>query len=216
MNCLAHAFRFLDDPHFAAGTCVPDWLSMVDRQARIKRKNVEIFLRCPGTQPQVTEIAAGIVQHFDDDDRFHSQTAFAETCSELSQQLAQHLVGDLGMRPRFTAHVMVEMLLDSEIESHLPGTLDRYYAAISQVDSGCLLDTINQLALRPSTRFQEFLPRYMNEKFMFDYLEDRGLLNRLNGVLRRLKLAELPRSITDVIGLARINVHNRFNELLPG
>lgn len=214
MNCLAHAFRFLDDPHFAAGTCVPDWLSMVDRQARIKRKNVEIFLQAPGPKSQGTEIAAGIVQHFDDDDRFHSQTAFAEICSELSQQLARHLVGDHGMRPRFTAHVMVEMLLDSEIENRLPGTLDRYYETLSKVDPVCLLDTINQLALRPSTRFSEFLPRYMNEKFMFDYLEDRSLMNRLNGVLRRVRLAELPRSVTDVISWARTKVHERYDELL--
>jgi hypothetical protein len=214
MNCLAHAFRFLDDPHFAAGTCVPDWLSMVDRQARIKRKHAEFFLQTPGLKSQGTEIAAGIVQHFDDDDRFHSQTAFAEICSDLSQQLARHLVGDQGMRPRFTAHVMVEMLLDSEIENRLPGTLDRYYETLLKVDPVCLLETINQLAMRPSTRFQEFLPRYMNERFMFDYLEDRSLLNRLNGVLRRVRLAELPRSITDVIGCARVKVHERYDELL--
>ena len=113
MNCLAHAFRYLDNPHFAAGTCVPDWLSMVDRQARIKRKKVENFLLTPGSLSQATGIAAGIVQHFDDDDRFHSQTAFAEICSELSQRLAQHLIGDQGMRPRFTAQVMVKRLRDS-------------------------------------------------------------------------------------------------------
>lgn len=186
---------------------------MVDRQARIKRKKVENFLLTPGSLSQATGIAAGIVQHFDDD-RFHSQTAFAEICSESSQRLAQHLVGDQGMRPRFTAHVMVEMLLDSEIEKRLPGTLDRCYESLARVDATCLLDAINQLALRPSSRFVEFLPRYMHEKFMFDYLEDRSLLNRLNGVLRRVRLTELPRSVTSVIGWARIKVHERYDELL--
>lgn len=27
MNYFAHAYRFLDDPHFATGTGVPDWLT---------------------------------------------------------------------------------------------------------------------------------------------------------------------------------------------
>ena len=41
MNYFAHALPFLDQPYFVAGTAVPDWLSVVDRQVRVRRRHAE-------------------------------------------------------------------------------------------------------------------------------------------------------------------------------
>ena len=40
MNYFAHALPFLDDdPYFVAGTGVPDWLSVADRDVRVRLKH---------------------------------------------------------------------------------------------------------------------------------------------------------------------------------
>ncbi|MCH8922518.1 MAG: hypothetical protein IIA67_05150 [Planctomycetes bacterium] len=38
MNFFAHGRLFLDEPYFLAGTAVPDWLNVVNRRVRARRK----------------------------------------------------------------------------------------------------------------------------------------------------------------------------------
>lgn len=213
MNCLAHAFGHLDDPYFAAGTCVPDWIGMADRQLRIRRKPLEVFLDRPGEDSRSLRIASGILQHFDDDDRFHSEHAFFEICAELSQGISRLLDSDTSMRPRIIAHVLVELVLDSEIEQRYPGTLDRYYQVIATVDPLYLVATVDALSGHPATRLEQFIPRYLSDKFLYDYLDDRRLLARLSSILRRVRCPTLPESLVDVIAEARHKVSQRFDQL---
>ncbi|MHB8902587.1 MAG: hypothetical protein ACYC6Y_27820, partial [Thermoguttaceae bacterium] len=69
MNYFAHALPFLDDPYFAVATGIPDWLTVVDRQVRVRRKHVEPFL--DDARPEMASIARGVLQHLLDDARFH-------------------------------------------------------------------------------------------------------------------------------------------------
>ena len=90
MNYFAHALPFLDQPYFVAGTAVPDWLSVVDRQVRVRRRHAEPLATAatPATPPIPPRPPwpAALLQHFRDDARFHETRAFAETTLELERE----------------------------------------------------------------------------------------------------------------------------------
>ncbi len=69
MNYLAHGWPFLDDPYFLAGTAVPDWLSVADRQVRARGKQAVPLGN--DDDLRVAAVARGIVQHHEDDRWFH-------------------------------------------------------------------------------------------------------------------------------------------------
>jgi hypothetical protein len=82
MNYLAHALPFLDKPYFAAATGAPDWLCVVDRQVRLRKKHVEPFLR--NADPILAAVAGGVTQHLRDDAQFHGTRAFFETSGKIT------------------------------------------------------------------------------------------------------------------------------------
>ncbi len=216
MNCLSHAWRFLDDGYFAAGTCVPDWLGMIDRKVRVRRKNARAFLEQGEIGETQRAIAAGILQHLDDDDWFHGSRAFSETSLQLSQMTGAFPGCEPGHRAGFVGHILVELLLDACIEEDRPGTIQRYYHVIGMVSAFQLQTTVNQLAAHSTWQMESFLRRYMQESFLFDYLDDGRLLYRLNRVLSRVRLEPLGEDFVQVIDAAREIVRGRWRELLAG
>ena len=91
MNYFAHALPFLDRPYFVAGTAVPDWLAVVDRPLRVRRKHAEPAAQSAGSP--AGDVAAGLLQHLRDDRQFHATRAFAECSLELAAA-ARLLPGD--------------------------------------------------------------------------------------------------------------------------
>jgi hypothetical protein len=214
MNCLAHAFRFVDNPYYAAGTCLPDWLGMVDRKVRLRRKTIEPHLAEASTPSPFREIASGIYQHLHDDETFHNSLAFNELNAILAKEFRKQLPDDDRHRPAFVGHIIVELFLDAWIETRNPGSLNRYYECLKQVDSQLLEQGVNQLATKATTKISEFLPKYLNSRFLFDYLDDQRLLHRLNGILRRVDLEPLPDACLATIATTRPLVYERAEELL--
>ena len=47
MNYFGHGHRFIDNPFFLAGTAVPDWLSVVNRRVRARRRLAEPYTQDP-------------------------------------------------------------------------------------------------------------------------------------------------------------------------
>lgn len=207
MNCLAHAYRFLHDPYLAAGTGVPDWLSMADRKTRVRRKEVNAFLLhqsdSSDQRSHIKPLATGILQHIADDDWFHVTPAFATLNQQFSAEIAACLGTEDGHRSGFLAHILVELLLDSAIAEEHPSALPEYYRALEEIDPARIQQTINQIARRPTDRLIYFLPVFRQEKFLYDYLEDRTLLRRLNGIMQRVGLPALPTDLLSTIAASR-------------
>lgn len=214
MNCLAHAFRFLDNGYFAAGTCIPDWLGMIDRTVRVRRKNATVFLENQEPDLVSCSIAAGIVQHLNDDDLFHGSLAFVETSLQASRMIGGFLDNESGHRTGFLGHIIVELLLDACIEKRAPGTMDRYYRVIEQVSPQQLQSTINQIAVRSTTKMEWFVEKYLEERFLLDYLDDGRLVYRLNRISKRVGLAPLPEGIVRLVPQIRRLVEARATDLL--
>lgn len=213
MNYFAHGLRFLDRPHFLAGTAVPDWLSVVDRRVRVRPRLTEPLATGDGTDR--ADVAAGILQHFHDDGWFHTTQAFAETTWKLAAAFRELDHEHEDIRASFLGHIVTEMLLDAALIARNPGRLDDYYATLARADAGAVQDVVNRASRRPTDQLGVWIRIFLRERFLYDYLEPRRLLHRLNQVLRRVKLHPLPDATVGVLETGRAIVASRVDELLP-
>ena len=213
MNYLAHGLRFLGDPYLLAGTAVPDWLSVVDRQARVRRRNALLFTN--DEEMEVAAIARGIVQHHDDDAWFHACDEFNDLCWQLTLLCRDALPDDVGFRPSFLGHVLSELLIDAELAFDQPSVLDLYYSAISAADMKVVTRAVWKMAPKPPQSLSWFIDRFCEVQFLRDYSDDAKLAYRFNQVLSRVGLRSLPDEFIDVIPLARIAVSSAMGSLKP-
>jgi len=214
MNYFAHALPFLDDPYFAAGTGVPDWLSVVDRRVRMRKKRVEPLLADP--DPVAAAVAGGVWQHLADDAKFHDTRAFAEAMLEMTVLVRDALGGETGLRPGFLGHLLVEVLLDASLVARHPAELERYYGLLRSIDPAAVERAVNRMAPRPTGRLAPMIALFERERILSDYLEDGKLLRRLSQVMRRVGLEPLPEGFAEMLPGARRLVEGRREELLEG
>jgi hypothetical protein len=212
MNYFAHGIRFLDRPWFLAGTALPDWLSVVNRRVRLRTRHLAPV--AAGTSPIEAELAAGAIQHIEDDHWFHKTRAFAEATTQLGRMYRDHLGPDDGFRCGFLGHITCELILDAILIERHPGRLDRYYEALEQLDGRRLAAAISNLAGQ-EVDFEPWLPRFCQEQFLRDYIDPGRLAVRLNQVMRRIKLEPLPHGIEDLLAKGRDVVCTFADGLLP-
>lgn len=212
MNYFAHGYRFVDTPYFMVGTSVPDWLNVLNRKAKARAKTAQGWVT--QEDPRTADIARGVIQHHHDDGWFHATRPFAELSMQFSIGIREILGNDRGFRAGFLGHILVELLLDATLIEDDPSKLDAYYAAFDQVDTEWVSKVVNQMTTQPVPSMAQLIPRFRQEGFLYDYLDDDRLLYRLNQVMRRVKLAAIPESFCDFLPAAREIVRERQQELL--
>ncbi len=213
MNYFAHALPHLDRPYFVAGVALPDWMNVVDRKLRIRSHHAEPFVS--DRDPELADFAAGIMRHHADDAWFHRQLEFIETSVQLAVDLRSRLADEGGIRTGFLGHILVELLLDSELSQRFPERLDAYYDALRACEPLRIEQFVAQLAPRPAHHLQIFIPRFIEERFLYDYADDAKLWGRLNQVMRRVGLPTLPPSLMDWFPQARDRVRMVVDRLYP-
>lgn len=211
MNYFAHGFRFLGRPWFVAGTAVPDWLSVADRNVRIRRGSI---VRSAVDGGVAAELAAGIVRHLDDDRRFHNNPVFVAVSRGITAGLREAL-GRGRYRLSFFGHVATELLLDSALIEEAPERLDSYYADLAEVDPQRLEELVGAITGTPTRRLASFVRRFLDYEFLRDYSDDERLLLRLNQVMRRIGLEPVPREAERVLGVGRETVRLQGSKMLP-
>ena len=154
MNYFAHGRAYMHDPYFLAGTAIPDWLSIIDRQVRTKPKGARLLI--DDADQRVAALARGVLQHHVDDDWFHQTAAFHELNVAFTGRIRTILAGDDGYRPAFLGHILVELLLDAVLIEQQPGQLDAYYQALLAIEPGLVEATVNRIALKPTDRLAPF------------------------------------------------------------
>ena len=212
MNYFAHAYRFLDDPCFVAGTGVPDWLTVADRAVRVRAKQVLPAVEHPDAA--VAAVARGMLQHFRDDARFHETPDFAQAMAAIGMLARKVLGGDSSVRPGFLGHLLVELLLDASLIAGTPARLEEYYHLLDRVDVGMVQDVVNLLAPRPTVRLAGMIFAFRQARILWDYLDDAKLMVRLNQVMRRVGLAPLPACFQEILPETRKIVEDRREGLL--
>lgn len=214
MNFLSHAIPYLDCPAMAVATGIPDWLSVVDRKIRARSRQAKPFV--DAADPELREIARGVIQHHEDDRWFHGTEAFVSTNLEFAIQLRDRLPGDAGFRPTFVGHILIEMLLDGIWIRSSPSLAARYYEAISEVGAETIQRCVNQLTGKPTSGLAPVIERFAEIRFLYDYLEPESLLFRLNQVMNRVGLEPLPSSLLGWLPEAEKLVESRRHQLLTG
>jgi hypothetical protein len=212
VNYFAHAFRFLDDPYFVAGTAVPDWLSVADRPARVRSKHVQPFIDDPDAP--TAAVAGGMRQHFHDDARFHESRAFVEVAFALTASARDALGNEAGLRPSFLGHLLTEVLLDWVLIEEAPAALDAYYRLLDRTDASRVQGIVNRMSPRPTQRLAAMIEAFRAARILSDYREDARLLGRLNQVMRRVNLPPLPDHFGGILPEARWRVAGRAGEML--
>jgi hypothetical protein len=213
MNGFTHALPFLDNPYFAVGCCLPDWLSICDRKCRAHEKNARKFVEDP--DPVVSIVARGVVQHHQDDAWFHATPIFNKLMLDFSVELKRIHGGERTMRPGFVGHILVELLLDAFLSSQHPGKMEVFYQQTAALDREKIQLAINQFATRPTDRLAGEIQRFVNARYWFDYETDEGLMFRINQVLRRVRLEPLGEPFANWLPGARERVYSNAAGLLP-
>ncbi|MCP4784772.1 MAG: hypothetical protein GY903_26280 [Fuerstiella sp.] len=213
MNYLAHGYRFLDSPQFLAGTAVPDWLSVVNRRVRARSRLVQPAVEETDCN-DIRNIGRGILQHHHDDDAFHRCQPFQQMESILAAEFRRHMPDRFDHRPGFLGHIVVELMLDAALAARDETLLDRYYAAMSLVDSRMVERAVNQMATRQTDRLAWFIDRFLEERFLEDYVDDERIFFRINQVLHRVRLPAMEKAAIEVLTSARELLLQRGHELL--
>ena len=144
--------RFSTTPTFVGGTAVPDWLAVVDRKLRVRRKHAEAFAEA--ADGDAAAVARGVVQHFRDDVQFHATRAFAETSLELTLAARRALGDDPGFRPSILGHLLVEVLLDASLVARRGREVEAYYRALEAIDAAAVQQAVNAMAPRRPTAWR--------------------------------------------------------------
>lgn len=216
MNYFAHGYRHLDRPWFLAGTAIPDWLNVVDRRIRVRARTVASFLDGShrGNSVEFQELAAGVTQHHHDDGWFHRTRAFAELSLQFAVLLRDSLPVDDGLRPGFLGHILVELLLDDILAAEKPELLADYYDALAGVDPVAVERFVSAATGKPAAGLAKLIPRFIEVRFLYDYADNAKLLFRLNQVMRRVGLAQIPAQFADLLPQMRTAVRERKDQLL--
>ena len=213
MNFLCHAIPYLDEnPLLAVSTGVPDWLSVVDRKIRARRRMASQFLE--SDDQDLRSVAQGVIRHVEDDRWFHGTQAFTETNMALAVQLRDRLPGDAGFRPTFVGHILIEMYLDAFWIRDHPGLAGQYYQTLESISHATIQRCVNVITGKPTDRLVDVLERFTSSRFLYDYQDPEKLLMRLNQVMNRVKLAALPAEIGDWLPKAEKLIESQRQRLL--
>ena len=212
MNYFAHGHRFVDDPYFLAGTALPDWMNVVDRRARVRRKHAAA--QVDHADPRLAAVARGVVRHHDDDHWFHRTTAFFEVSQQLTAIVTAAIGDDERARLSFLGHILTEILLDANLVAAAPDVLDAYYAAFETIEPHVIELAVETMNGRRLPQISQWVPRFTAEGFLRDYADDERLRYRLNQVMRRVGLPQLPDEFSGILPMAREIIATQQNELL--
>lgn len=213
VNYFTHAIRYLDRPYFAVGVCVPDWLSVVDRKARVRSRHLAAAL--PELTGENRELAEGIQKHLDDDRWFHGTAAFYRVTGQIARSFRGQLPETDSWKCGFLGHIVMELLLDACLIEQDPQRLDDYYKLMREVDSQRVQQIVSGLATKEVPQMARLIEMFVKERFLEDYLDDEKLLFRLNQVMQRIQLAPLPETILEGLSFGRAIVRSEVHQLLP-
>ena len=213
MNSFCHALPFLNKGiYFPIGCALPDWLGAVDRRCRVRKNGASKYL--DSSDPVLSELAGGIIQHIDDDRWFHSTDRFSELSMQFAVELRELLTDEPGFRPGFLGHIIIELILDGFLHINNPGKLDQFYEMVANCDPPAIQTAVNRMATRPTDLLERYFAIFLRERYLYDYEDDARLMYRVNHVLKRVKLNPVGDEIMPWVATARVKVYESAPDLL--
>lgn len=194
-----------------AGIATPDWMGVAAKRTKVRTRHAEPYLQA--ADPRLSQFAWGVAQHHADDHWFHESAAFARLSLDFARRLREAFADADGMRPWFLGHILVELLLDASLIAREPPLLDQYYERIATVDAAFVEQTVERMTGRTAGDLAWFIGKYVEIRFLADYADDQRLLHRLNQVMKRVNLPEIPTAFLDLLPAMRSAVDESADEL---
>ena len=212
MNYLAHIHTRLDEPWCVVGACLPDWLRVADRRARLRRD-----LRPQlGADAIERDVVRGVQAHHSDDARFHAGPAFRALCDDVTRDFRATHPEARRQRPSVIAHILVEMLLDAALDARDATLLARFYEALDGIDVDRVTQIVSVHAPSGAARIGEVLARFRSSRFLEAYRADVSTVALLERVLTGVGHPPLPHGFIDVLPGLRARVQAASGALLSG
>ena len=191
---------------------MPDWLSVIDRKVRIRRPMAMAHLNDPDAT--VRDVSQGVLHHIEDDRWFHGTEAFVQTNLELAVQLRDQLPGDAGFRPMFLGHILIEVFLDAFYIREQTEWAQLYYDIVAGLDRDHITRAVQTITGKRVDRMPKTLTRFLEQRFLYDYLDHDKLLFRMNQVMQRVGLPTLPERLSRWLPDAESLVNSRRERFL--
>jgi len=183
MNFIAHFYmdRHVEDSLFFVGVSTPDWVSIFNRQIRVKENRLPLIMENDAT-PAEMSFYNGVMRHLEVDRVFHSSAFFEDETREISRLLKQHFADGAVPRSFFVAHVMFELVLDKVLIQADPSLLPAYYSHLESCDMAQIVQLTEWITSTPMPGYDGFVKKFIIKKYLYQYTE----WNHVIYVLRRL------------------------------
>ena len=108
----------------------------------------------------------------------------------------------------------MELLLDAELIRREPDLLDEYYQVMESLDGERVEKLVSTMTTKPASGLARLLVGFCRERFLYDYLQDATLLRRLNQVMKRVGLEQIPAAAASLVSTMRPLVSDQADQLL--
>jgi hypothetical protein len=184
MNLIGHLACAGDAPAAVqAGALLPDLLSLYRRKAR-SAFLVSYWSQHHKALPGAEAVMAGIHFHQHVDRLFHHAPVFLEIADALQAAL-KNASTTPGLKRFLPAHVLSELYLDHLLLREEPVWEHRFYRALEGKGRMVLVPFAEAHPLVQKRTFSAFLDRMVAVRFVADYRDATGILDRMNRVLVR-------------------------------
>jgi hypothetical protein len=156
-----------------------------------------------------------VIQHHSDDEIFHQNETFILTSAKLSVALRSIHGSESSIRSGFLGHIVIELLLDDLLIQSNPNLIQEYYRSIDSLDRKLVCNVASQAVGREVAGLAKWIDRFVQERFLVDYADDRRLLYRLNQIMNRVKLEPLGDETLTWLSFCREEVKRQAHTLLP-
>lgn len=188
MNFLSHFYHEapVHDPGFATGIILPDILSNYSFRARETVKVHPAKIRDYENE-QLYALSDGVRRHYEVDGLFHGSAYFEKNVEAIKQYLLPLGIPPFEHRLYAFAHVALEIILDRCLLLQDRSICDRFYAILAMTDFQVITQFIadNTQASNPSA-VTLHLQKFIEHKFLYDYLDNDRLLDLLSRINARL------------------------------
>jgi len=182
MNFLSH-FYFdgqAHNPYFNLGLVMPEFMGMVKRGWKMRPSE----LPAPARENDA-ELMKGVQYHLRMDKVFHNSWFFRENTELIRNYLLANGINGPNFRLFFVSHIMLELLMDRVLVKCRRSVVEEFYAELSAIDLRQVRDFFQAEALVYHEAFDDFFHRFLTDRFIFRYADDKAFFQALNRIFQR-------------------------------
>jgi hypothetical protein len=188
MNFLSHFYHEIpvSDPYFTVGIILPDILSNYSFRAHETVK-LHVAKIADSDDEEILALSRGARRHYEVDGFFHNSEFFDRNVEAIKQMILPLGLQPFQKRLYAFAHVALEIILDRTILDQEPEICDQMYALLAKARPEVVTEfiSINTTASNPAG-VADHLAKFIEHKFLYDYLDDDRLVELLGRINSRL------------------------------